>query len=68
MALDFNIDVLSVVQWSPLWFSAPTDLNRILGTELKIKEYHEVVNGAFMDAIRFCETVWRGNAHRCRVC
>ena len=47
MALDFNIDVLSVVQWSPLWFSAPTDLNRILGTELKIKEYHEVVNGVF---------------------
>ena len=31
MALDFKIDVSCVVQWSLLWFSAPTDLNRILG-------------------------------------
>ena len=36
MAMDFKIDVLGVVQWSLLLFSAPTDLNRILGTELKI--------------------------------
>ena len=47
IVLDFKIDV----QWSLLWFSAPTNLNRILGHELKIKKYHEVVNGAFMDAI-----------------
>ena len=40
-----------MVQWSLLWFSAPTDLNRILGTELKIKKYHEVVNGSNVDAI-----------------
>ena len=48
MALDFKIDVSCVVQW----FSALTDLNRILDTELKnSKKYHEVVNGAIMDAI-----------------
>ena len=55
MALDFKIDVSCVVQWSLLWFSAPTDLKRILGIELKIffflKKNHEVVNGAIMDAI-----------------
>ena len=51
MALDFKIDVPCVVQWSLLWFSAPTDLHRILGTELKIQKNHEVVNGAIMDAI-----------------
>ena len=38
MALDFKIDVPCVVQWSLLWFSAPTDLNRILGTELKFQK------------------------------
>ena len=36
MTLDFKIHVPCVVQWSLLKFSAPTDLNRILGTELKI--------------------------------
>ena len=46
MVMYFEIDVPCVVQWGLLWFSAPTDLNRILGTELKIKKYHEVVNGA----------------------
>ena len=51
MALDFKIDVPCVVQWSLLLFSAPTDLNRILGAELKIKKYHEVVNGAIMDGV-----------------
>ena len=40
-----------VVQWSLLWFSAPTNLNRILGRDLKIKKYHEVVNRAIMDAV-----------------
>ena len=44
MVLDFKIDVPCVVQWSLLWFSAPTDFNRILGSELKIQKYHEVVN------------------------
>ena len=57
MALDFKIDVPCVVRWSLLWFSAPTDLNRILGTELKIEKYHEVVNGAIMDAI--VKPFWR---------
>ena len=32
-------------------FSAPTNLNQILGYELKIQKYHEVVNNAIMDAI-----------------
>ena len=32
-------------------FSAPTNLNRILGSVLKIKKYQEVVNGAVMNAI-----------------
>ena len=49
MALDFKIEVPCVVQWSLLWFPAPTNLNRILGSVLKIKEYHEVVNSAIMD-------------------
>ena len=51
MVLDFKIEVPCVVQLSLLWFSAPTDLNRILGSELKIKKYHEVVRSAIMDAI-----------------
>ena len=44
MVLDFKIDVPCVVQWSLLWLSPPTDLNRILGSELEIKKYHEVVH------------------------
>ena len=51
MVLEFKIGVPCVVQWSLLWFSAPTDLNRILGSELKIRKYHDVVNIAIMDAI-----------------
>ena len=51
MALDFKIEAPCVVQRSVLWFSAPTNLNRIMGTQLKIKKYHEVVNSAIMDAI-----------------
>ena len=50
-ALDFKIDAPCVVQWSLLWFSAPINLNRILGSELKLIKYHEVVNSAIMDAI-----------------
>ena len=38
MVLDFKIDNPCVVQWSLLWFSAPTNLNRILGSELKTKK------------------------------
>ena len=51
MALDFKIDVPCVVQWSLLWFSALTNLNRIFGSDLKIKESHEVVNSAIVDDI-----------------
>ena len=51
MVLDFRINVPCVVQWGLLWCSAPPKLSRILGHELKIKKYHEVVNNAIMDAI-----------------
>ena len=57
----FKIKIPCVVQWSLLWFSAPTNLNRILGSDLKIKKkvsrsrhwcYHE----------RYCETIqWRAH-------
>ena len=50
MALDLKVDVPCVLQWSLLWFSAPTRLNKIWGHELKTKKYHEVVNSAIMDA------------------
>ena len=50
MALDFKIEVPCVVQWNLLWFSAPTNLNRILESDLKIKKYHEAVGGAIVDA------------------
>ena len=38
MAVDFKIEVPCVVHWSPLRFSAPTNLNRILGSDLKVKK------------------------------
>ena len=37
MVLDFKIDVPCVVRWSLLWFSAPTDLKRILEVNWKSK-------------------------------
>ena len=51
MDLNYKIDVPFVVQWSLLWFSAPTRLKNILGREQKIKKYHEVVNRAVTYAI-----------------
>ena len=57
MAMDFRIDVLGVVQWSLLLFSAPTDLNRILGTELKIKKVPRSRQWLYHG--RYCETIWR---------
>ena len=43
--LDYEFDIPCVVQWSKLWFSAPTRLNGILGKQdLKVKKYHEVVD------------------------
>ena len=51
MVLDFKIDVQCVVHGASCGFSAPTNLNRILGQELKIKGDHEVVNSAFMNSI-----------------
>ena len=49
MALDFPIDIPCVVQWSLFWFAATTRSNRILGSDLKVKKYHEVVH--IMDVI-----------------
>ena len=46
-----RIDVPCVVQWSLLWFSAPTRLNKISGHYLKIIKYNEVVNSAIIDAV-----------------
>ena len=51
MELKYKIDVPCMVQRSQLWFSASTRLKKILGLELEIKEYREVVNIAFMDAV-----------------
>ena len=51
MELNYKIDVPCVVQWSLLSYSALTKLNKILGHDLKIKKYHEVVNIAIVDAI-----------------
>ena len=51
LLLDFKIIAPCVVQWSLLWFSVPTRLNTILGQDLKIKKYHEVVSTAIMDAV-----------------
>ena len=59
MVLDFKIDVPCVVQWSPLWFSASTDLNHILGTELKIKKKKVPRNRQRCYHGRYCETIWR---------
>ena len=44
MELGFGFDVPCVVHWSLMWFSASTRLNEILGQDLKIKMYHEVVD------------------------
>ena len=51
LELNCKINVPCVVQWSLLWFSAPTELNNILGREQKIKKYHEVVDRAITYAI-----------------
>ena len=51
MELDYGLDVPCVVQWSLMWFSAPTRLNKILEQDLKIKKYHEVVDKAIAEAI-----------------
>ena len=50
MALDFKMEVPCVVQWNALWFSASTNSNCILGSDLKIKKCHAVVNKAIKDA------------------
>ena len=43
--LDYEICIPCVVQWSMLWFSAPTRLNQTLeGEDINIVKYHEVVN------------------------
>ena len=64
LELDYGIDV-PCVEWSQLWFSAPTRLNQILEQDLIIKKYHEVVNIAITDVFRDHLV---GNTHRDRAC
>ena len=61
--LNYKIKVPCVVQWSLLWFSAPTELNNSLGREQKIKKYHEVVVDKRNYVCNFA-TVSRGGIHR----
>ena len=52
MELDYEIGIPCEVQWSMLWFSAPTRLNGTLERqEFNIAKYHEAVNMATADAI-----------------
>ena len=58
MELDCGFVVPCVVQWSLLWFSAPTRLNEILDQEFKIKK---VPRGNRRDNYRNkFATIWRG--------
>ena len=57
MELDDGLDVPCVVQWSLLRFSAPTNLNRILGHELKIKKVPRSCQSCCHG--RYCTTIWR---------
>ena len=50
--LDCEICIPCAVQWSVLWFSAPTRLNQTLeGEEINIAKFHEVVDMAIAYAI-----------------
>ena len=51
MELDCGFVVPCVVQWSLLWFSAPTRLNEILEQEFKIEKYHEVIDETITEII-----------------
>ena len=65
MALDFKIDVPCVVQWSLLRFSAPTNLNRILVSDLEIQKVSR--SRQWCHHGRYCETI-QWSAHRSRAC
>ena len=64
--LDYEICIPCVVQWSMLWFSAPTRLNQTLeGEDINIVKYHEVVNhGRSQEAI----SMPFGGSHTPRTC
>ena len=50
--LDYGLCIPCVVQWSMLWFSAPTRLSQTMGDdEIKIAKYHEVVDMAITETI-----------------
>ena len=50
--LDYEIDILCVVQWGVLWFAAPSWLNAKLDChDARLVKYHEVTNGAIEAAV-----------------
>ena len=65
--LDYEICIPRVVQWSMLWFCAPTRSNQTLeGEEMNIVKYHEdeVVNMVIAEAI----SLPFGGSHTPRTC
>ena len=55
--LDYEICIPCVVQWSVLWFSAPTRFNQTLeGEDIRVAKYHEVLNMAI--GVRACRQQW----------
>ena len=59
-----EICIPCVVQWSMLWFSAPTRSNQTLEGEETIAKYHKVVNMAIAEAI----SMPLGSSHTPRSC
>ena len=63
--LDHELCFPCVVQWSMLWFSAPTRLNQTVeDDEIKIAKYHEVVDVATTETM----TLPCGASHTPRTC
>ena len=63
--LDYDNCFPCVVQWSMLWFSAPSRLNQTWeGEEITNAKYHEVVNMAITEAI----SMPFGSSHTPRPC
>ena len=61
---DDEICIPCVVQWSMLWFSAPTRSNQTLEGEETIAKYHKGVNMAIAKAI----SMPLGGSHKPRSC
>ena len=62
--LDYDIEVPCVVQWSMLWFSSPTRLNRrFLNSGAIIAKYNEVIDLAVVATF----TLFFGHTHTPRI-